>query len=173
VRTIKMYGSDIKVYDGMIVKRGGRGPGAFDEIVYRGFTIVPHEPDSGTFPKVYRGPFSIMCEYGTHQVKENIHKAKESIDSWLDFKKARGRCGFNVSTPVYGQYINGVALFAFQITVNWWYCVITGHMTCGGNTMESVCQDAVKRVLNSSHKDADQRYTRSKFNILMEGGEVP
>lgn len=77
---------------------------------------------------------------------------------YIDWYLAKGSCGFNVGdTPVYGAYVNGVALFDIGACV-----VVTGH--CSTSSRSS----AVKIASEDGYKDADRRYSLKQFRAKME-----
>lgn len=86
----------------------------------------------------------------------------------FEWRQAKGLCGFNVKGPVYGAYVKGVALFAFQHTESFWNCVVTGQLSCGGKTLEEAQQKGVYEALKHGLLGSDRRYSRKQFNDLME-----
>ena len=76
----------------------------------------------------------------------------------MKWELAKGSCGFNTGDhPVYGAYINGVALFEIAHGA----VVITGHMTCSSRLY------AEKYAMDHGVSGAYQRYTTRKFRAVM------
>ena len=85
-------------------------------------------------------------------------KAYEGI-IYTEWELAKGSCGFNLGDmPVFGRYVNGVALFAWGHQ-----CVVAGHMTCGGNTLEDAMKNGVARAVKYGVAESDRRLSRKKF----------
>lgn len=88
---------------------------------------------------------------------------------------AKGSCGLNVAGDVFGAYVNGIALFSFKwkskskskSTKPFYSCVVTGHMTCGGGTLEEAQAKGLARALDAPGSEADQKMSRKEFNALI------
>lgn len=92
--------------------------------------------------------------------------------SWVT---ANGSCGFNVDGgAVQAAYVNGVALFVFESSLSradqpFFNCVVTGHMTCGGETIEAAKDAGVRRARAWGVDGADRRLSRAKFAEVVSG----
>lgn len=90
----------------------------------------------------------------------------------IEWTKAAGGCGLNLKSGVYAAYVAGVALFAFESAVSrpgaeHFTCIVVGHMTCGGYTLEEVQAEAVARALQADPADADRKLTRAEFDACV------
>jgi hypothetical protein len=86
--------------------------------------------------------------------------------------KARGSAGYNVEGPVYGNYVNGVALFCFQHAPDWWICVVCGHLSTGGETRELACLRGELYARENGQRDADRHISRKQFDAIMVNPEI-
>lgn len=92
----------------------------------------------------------------------------------VDWKQAAGSCGYNIGdTPVMAAYVNGVGLFAWQTSGRpagarpWFNCVVTGQMTCGGETLEAAQAAGVRVALRDGVTEADRRLSRKQFDAVV------
>lgn len=98
-----------------------------------------------------------------------------SEPKWI---KASGNCGFNVDRPIEAAYVNGVALFSFESRLSksgnpFYSCVVTGHMTCGGATLEEAQREGVRRAVEDGVRGSDRRISRAEFERLVSGVYLP
>lgn len=92
----------------------------------------------------------------------------------VNWVRAAGSCGYNIGdTPVMAAYVNGVGLFAWQTSGRpagakpWFNCVVTGQMTCGGETLEAAQASGVRVALRDGVTEADRRLSRKQFDALV------
>lgn len=100
--------------------------------------------------------------------RSNPSRRTEPPTGWA---VAKGSAGYNVRGPVYGRYVNGVALFAFL--ASWskeehWSCVVTGHLTAGGDTLEQACRAGEAYARKNGVSGADRRLTKKQFQARMD-----
>src|ERR1051326_7239511 len=64
-------------------------------------------------------------EQAVSRLERDVAPPNQLRKGWSE---AAGSCGFNVNGPVYGAYVNGVALFVWQ-QIGRASCVVTGHLS--------------------------------------------
>ena len=84
----------------------------------------------------------------------------------IEWQKANTRCTFNVDGPVYVAHVNGVALFVWQVSEDWWNCAVTGQLTTGGRTRESAQISGEQHARNLGTKDADKRLSKAELAAI-------
>ena len=88
-----------------------------------------------------------------------------------EWSLASGDCGYRGVNNVYGAYVNGVALFAFQrdsgSATPFYSCVVTGALSCGGATLEEVQAKGVAYARDVSKNDLDRRLSKKQFDEIM------
>jgi len=77
------------VPDSMSVNHGGRGPGAYDCIVYRGVEIFTYEQDRPT--RIYTGRFAVGFEDADIMDVATLKEARELIDAYRNAPAPRRR----------------------------------------------------------------------------------
>ena len=83
------------------------------------------------------------------------------------WQKAAGSCGFNVEVDVYAAYVNRVALFVFHSRVGYYSCVVTGHLSSRGDTLDEAQRVAEVLALDADPREADRKFTRKEFDALV------
>lgn len=101
----------------------------------------------------------------------------QTIATTSTWTKARGSCGCCTgSADVFGAYVSGVALFAFESCVltpeqPFFTCVATGHGSCGGATLEAAQAAGLSIAINEGVEGTARRLTRGQFDALMDDSQ--
>lgn len=91
----------------------------------------------------------------------------------IEWRRAAGSCGINIGkSPVEAAYVNGVALFAFESRLStpeapFYSCAVTGHMTCGGNSLEEAKLAGECAALRIDQADSDVKMTKQQFEKVV------
>lgn len=89
-----------------------------------------------------------------------------------EWKQAKGKCGYAVDGPVFGAYVNGVALFAFKHDLgttdpDWHTCVVCGQLSTGGPNLLAAQLSGAFYALKYGRVEADRIVTLEKFDDIM------
>jgi hypothetical protein len=100
----------------------------------------------------------------------------ENTTPKAEWAKAKGTCGFSVAGPVFGNFVNGVALFCWRNDykvhetgeqVERWTCVVTGHLSCSGYSQAEAQQAGAKYARTYGVLGSDRRLSRATFDAKM------
>ena len=85
--------------------------------------------------------------------------------------RALGSCGFNTASPVDVAHINGTSLFVFESGLStpdkpFFTCVVTGMMSCGGNSREAAMAEGVRRARSLEARSRERRLSYGKLQEM-------
>lgn len=85
--------------------------------------------------------------------------------------RALGSCGFNTGSPVDVAHIKGTALFVFETSLStpekpFFTCVVTGMMSCGGESREAALAEGVRRARSVEVRHLDRRLSYGKLQEM-------